>query len=61
MSTRPTPTAHATRPTLHPITNLVLIRSAKSEAMTAGMTRNEKTSRTPAMATDEVITKANVT
>jgi hypothetical protein len=55
------PTSDAAMPTAHPIARRTPMRLANSVAITAGMTRKVKTNNTPAIETDEVITKANVT
>ena len=48
-------------PTHQPTASLPLIDLAKSVAITAGITRKEKTTSTPAIATEDVMTNAKVT
>ena len=56
---RATPPAETSAPIVQPIARRVPSRSAKSMAVTDGTIRKQKTSSTPAIATEEVTTKPN--
>ena len=58
---RATPPAETSAPIVQPIARRGPRRAAKSIAVTDGTMRKQKTSRTPATATDEVTTKPNET